>query len=475
MPLMAVRSSLARPAKAIEYITNPSKAAFISVQNLNPDKDFAEQFENTAKFFNKNTAYSDRKYYHFKLSPNPKDGVTAEQCQKYAEAVCSSLFPNFECVVATHTDSGVIHSHVIINSVSFETGLKFHATDKEYGQMKDIANEIGLKHGMSVTNWRTPSAERLTTTEAHLRLSGGLSWKDELREVITIAKKTSDNIIEFEDVLAEYGVALSRVTANTISYLHPEHKQAVRGERLGADFTKEAIELSFLEKEKMLALSGEISYREKLKQAIRLSGMNSMAYITEANQRYELSVIISSAVSQASSKENFVTILAEKYGIECVFSEETVFYRRADTNGWINGDDLNCGKEKFKYVIDKQTHGADSRGHRSYVERGSRIRGAFDERNGRCGSTDTSAFEQAAVTATHGLPSGEGEVTSGHEGYVHTTNGRGDASVGNADVGNQRTNGGNRRGTEGADGGSVRDTEGEVSEHRANSNNPPKQ
>ncbi len=480
MPLMAVRSSLARPAKAIDYITKPEKAAFVSAQNLKEDGDYAAQLERTAAAFGKNTAYADRKYYHFKLSPDPKDGVSAEQCQRYAEAVCARLFSDYECVIATHTDSGVIHSHIVLNSVSFDTGLKFHATDNEYGAMKDIANEIGLKHGMSVTDWRKPSAERILTAEAHLRLEGKISWKDELREVISLAKQTADNIIEFEDILSEYGVVMPRCTAYTVSFLHPEQKKAIRGERLGADYTREAIEKAFTEKEKTLSESGEISYRDKLKQNLRRIGVSAAErseYLTAAANRYELSVIISSVASSSASKDSFKATLRELYGVECVFSDEAVFYRRADTEGWIKGTDINekCGKENIEYVINEFKNRSDGSPESRERQRRAEAISASLGGNRGFGNTDTPTDEQAAASKADGLSSGSGEAEGATHKSIHESFGRAEPTAEGADGRNEGTAGRHRQGAEGADGISVRGFEGTVQRGRNNSSETPKQ
>lgn len=265
MPLFKGTSSKATPYLAIDYIMDPDKAVLCETWNVGlpqgaSSQEIADAFMRTAKMFNKGTDYDERKYYHFKFSPNPEDRVPPEVCQKAAMELARELFPGFECVVTTHIDSGVIHSHIIINSVNFETGRKFHVSMKEYAAMKDHANEVGLRYGMTPLDWRSAMEEKRqilkeglaldpTVTEQRIVLRGGTSWKEELREVIDLAKKECDNIIEFEDYLANYGVVLPRCTENTISYLHPKRNKPVRGYLLGEGYTAEAIDRCFLEKE----------------------------------------------------------------------------------------------------------------------------------------------------------------------------------------------------------------------------------
>ena len=105
MPLLKCSASKARPKNGIGYITDPKKAAIVSVKNLFNDEDYAKQFEETAARFGKGEKYDERKYYHFKLSCARKDNVTPEKAHAYAEEIAEAFFKNYECVIATHTDT----------------------------------------------------------------------------------------------------------------------------------------------------------------------------------------------------------------------------------------------------------------------------------------------------------------------------------------------------------------------------------
>src|ERR1035437_3626193 len=76
-------------------------------------------------------------------------------------------------------------------------------------------------------------------------MKGGKRWKQKVRDVIDVAMASVDNSKGFFEWLERYGVK-SRVTNKTISFLHPKKTQSIRGDRLGADYTKEGIERSFV-------------------------------------------------------------------------------------------------------------------------------------------------------------------------------------------------------------------------------------
>lgn len=238
MPLFKCSASKAKPKNGIRYITDQNKAAFVSVRNLFDDEDYAKQFEETAERFGKGEKYDERKYYHFKLSCARKDNVTPEKAHAYAEEIAEAFFKNCECVIATHTDTQTVHSHIIVNAVDPITGKKLQFSQKEYAKMKDEVNRIGKEHGYTETNFRKRSKNSRTSVEKKIILKGGTSWKEELREVIAEAVKKTKSPEAFKKYLDEcYGVKITR-DGKDYSYLHPEKQKPVRGAKLGENYTK---------------------------------------------------------------------------------------------------------------------------------------------------------------------------------------------------------------------------------------------
>ena len=238
MPLFKCSASKAKPKNGIRYITDPKKAAFVSAKNLFEDEDYAKQFEETAKRFGKGEKFDERKYYHFKLSCARKDNVTPRRAHDFAEEVAEAFFKNYECVIATHTDTETVHSHIIVNAVDPITGKKLQFGKAEYAAMKDEVNRIGKEHGYTETDFRKRSKNSRTPIEKKIILKGGTSWKEELREVIAEGIKNSKTPEEFKEYLDKcYGVKIMR-DCKDYSYLHPEKQKPVRGAKLGENYTK---------------------------------------------------------------------------------------------------------------------------------------------------------------------------------------------------------------------------------------------
>ncbi len=369
MPLFKGTSSKAKPHKAIEYITNPNKAAFVDTVNMVPGENYAERFIQTANFFGKNSDFDERKYYHFKFSPDVKDNVSPESCQAAALELAKKLFPGHECVVATHVDTGVVHSHIVINSVSFETGKKLRVLTSEYAFMKDYANEVGRRYGMTPLDWRNAVEEKRqsrSSVEQKIILRGGTSWKEELREVIDLAKAECDNIIEFEDYLADYGITLPRCTDETISYLHPNRQKPVRGSTLGKEYTSEAIDKCFFEKEIKQEVH-TVKYLKELldmKHTLVFSDAEWARHCNMLTNREEVRLFLRNTAIDSTDEQAFLKNLEENYGLIQTQVDGEEAYIKKDTNEIFKISDLgnqySNRKEIISNVIGEQTYRAYS-------------------------------------------------------------------------------------------------------------------
>ena len=241
MPLFKCSASKAKPKNGIAYITDEKKAKIVSVRNLFEDEDYAKQFDETASRFGKGDKFDERKYYHCKLSCARQDNVSPEKAHAYAEELTAKLFQNYECVIATHTDTQTVHSHIVVNAVDPITGKKLQFNKQDYVKMKDEANRIGKKYGFTETDFRKRGKNSRTAVEKKIMLKGGTSWKEELREVIAEATKNSTTPDKFKDYLEKcYGVKITR-DRKDYSYLHSEKQKPIRGEKLGTNYTKKEI------------------------------------------------------------------------------------------------------------------------------------------------------------------------------------------------------------------------------------------
>lgn len=259
MAIVTIKASKATPGKALDYITDKGKAALVSVYQLDPSQDLAKQMMGTAKLWGKAQDEDARKYYHLKISFDPKDWtrnggpLTEREALQIGMQIMREFCPGSESAGSVHTDKDHLHFHGVINAVDLQTGKMLDMRNADYRRLKDRVQEICAERGLTAIDWRKATKEKRaregqsweavdeTFAEKGLKARGKATWKDELREKIDAAVKSSCSMDEFRAKLQASGVTLTRCTEQTISYKLGEHK-ACRGDALGGDYTVAAIQ-----------------------------------------------------------------------------------------------------------------------------------------------------------------------------------------------------------------------------------------
>ncbi len=165
--VFAVRNHLAR---AVSYAANPEKTdeaitlgASVDYA-LNPDKTEQRLFESAVNCQRPGTAYGEmvatkKRFsktggvlaYHFIQSFKPGE-VTPEQAHAIGVEFARRCFgERFEAVIGTHLDRQHLHNHIVVNSVSFMDGIKYHSSPGSYFHtIRGTSDELCREHGLSV-------------------------------------------------------------------------------------------------------------------------------------------------------------------------------------------------------------------------------------------------------------------------------------------------------------------------------------
>ena len=80
-----------------------------------------------------------------------KGEITPEQAHEIGMKLAEELWGDkFQVVVTTHLNTNHIHNHIVLNSVSFEDGLKYYDNHTNYAKMRHISDELCKEYGLSV-------------------------------------------------------------------------------------------------------------------------------------------------------------------------------------------------------------------------------------------------------------------------------------------------------------------------------------
>ena len=171
------------------------------------------------------------------------DGLTPQRANELGRETARRLAPGHQAVVFTHTDGkgGKTHNHIVINAVSVQDGKKLN-TRGFLNDARRVSNEISRENGLHVITERTRGT-RFTQAEQGLADRGVQSWKDELREVVEVARDSCRSMEQFRTKLEGYGVRISerkRDGETGWTYQHPNGMKC-RAAKLGEDYTPQAI------------------------------------------------------------------------------------------------------------------------------------------------------------------------------------------------------------------------------------------
>jgi hypothetical protein len=310
---------------------------------MDDSRDYAKQFIETCRLYGKGSGYDERKYYHFKISPDPADNPTPQQCHELAERMAKELFSTHECVIATHTDTYTIQSHIIINAVSFETGKKFHMNIGKYRNSKDLADIVGAEMGFTPLDWKTKTAEKLDRifaddeitpdakyiTHAEIQIAkrdtdGTASWKEALRQAIDEAKAYCKDRAEFQRYLQDhFGVTMPRNTGKTVSFVHPAvgETYTIRGNKLGSDYTAASIDQVLQENAERSLINAGLHVAEEQPDATTTI---AVATETAADPFANIPIIVSQSTVENGNRERIAPRSISDVGAELRSLDEAV-------------------------------------------------------------------------------------------------------------------------------------------------------
>lgn len=147
-------------------------------------------------------------FYQYAQSFSPTEKLTPEQAHEISMEFAEKAWPGQEVLVATHCDANHLHSHFVINSVSFESGKKLRQSPSTLRQLRALSDEICLAHGLSVLTPYENGGRRISNREYRARMRGN-SWKQKLAEDIDKSMEYSGSREEFVRAMSILGYRMT--------------------------------------------------------------------------------------------------------------------------------------------------------------------------------------------------------------------------------------------------------------------------
>ena len=181
-----------------------SKRQLVSGINCDGANSFRE-FMATKKVYGKADGIF---FYQYAQSFSPTEKLTPEQAHEISMEFAEKAWPGQEVLVATHCDASHIHTHFVINSVSFESGKKLRQSPSTLRQLRALSDEICLAHGLSVLTPYENGGRRISNREYRARMRGN-SWKQKLAEDIDKSMEYSGSREEFVRAMSILGYRMT--------------------------------------------------------------------------------------------------------------------------------------------------------------------------------------------------------------------------------------------------------------------------
>ena len=232
---------------AIRYVENDDKTdqtMYVSGINCSKHNAYNEMIAVKRRFGErgKNIAY------HGFQSFAPGE-VTPEEAHSIGKETARRMWgAQYQVVVTTHLNTGKIHNHFVLNSVSFKTGKKFRNGIGDRFELRKISDAICAERNKSVIQGNKFYSNK---KEYWVKKNGGMTHRDMLRKDIDEALSQSCSFREIEYYLKTLGYKFER----DFYYDHPSvyadgWKRAVRISSLGEQYSKENIHKRCLENQR---------------------------------------------------------------------------------------------------------------------------------------------------------------------------------------------------------------------------------
>ena len=241
---------------SVAYASNEKKTGLDGVIDyaVNPDKTEQRLFQACINCKSTDTAYAEMQNvkkrwkkengvlgYHFIQSFKPGE-TTPEQAHQIGIEFAKQCFGDrFQVVIGTHLDKKHLHNHIVVNSVSFFDGKKYHSSPASYyNKIRFNSDKLCEENNLSII---TPKGRGLHYAEWKAIKEGRPTIRGSIRRDIDEIIKCSYTMEQFWQNLKKRGFIIHRKGPNIkhTSIIAPNAKRPMRLDNLGKGYSEAEI------------------------------------------------------------------------------------------------------------------------------------------------------------------------------------------------------------------------------------------
>lgn len=221
--------------KNMNYITE--EQCFVSGINCSIENPYQDMMLTKERFNKKDGILGFHAFQSFK-----KGEVTPELAHEIGIKLANEMWGDrFEVVVATHHNSGIIHNHFVINSVSFIDGKKYYDKRETYAELRHLSDMLCEEYGLSVLKEKTCEKSGINYSHYSNKYMEHSNYYTTTKRDIDYAIMQAYTYEDFETLLKRMGYEVN-YRANKLTLCRKPYKKNIRVERCyGEEYSKESI------------------------------------------------------------------------------------------------------------------------------------------------------------------------------------------------------------------------------------------
>ena len=294
----------------VNYAKNGEKTEhgiLVSGVNCLPQSAY-EQMALTKKFYHK-----ENKILGFHIIQSFKcQEVSPKKANQIRKELAEELWGDkYQVLVCTHVNKENVHNHLVLNSVSFIDGRKYHNSNSDIAFMKDMSDRLCIKYGISIVETNRAETEK---NYREKRMDNFNRSDEKMKKIINDiddAIKRSKRYSDFKLNLIAKGYENIKDTGKYFSFKSPYYARNIRLDRIyGDEYSVESIKykIYYITKENMPVANLKKKYYKK-----KFIGKKLNKFLLNTSSFYRLYVHYLYAFKILPSKINQQELTPEYY------------------------------------------------------------------------------------------------------------------------------------------------------------------
>lgn len=249
----------------VNYAKNGEKTEhgiLVSGVNCLPQSAY-EQMTLTKKFYHK-----ENKTLGFHIIQSFKgQEVSPQKANQIGKELAEELWGDeYQVLVCTHVNKENVHNHLVLNSVSFIDGKKYHNSNADIAFMKDMSDRLCVKYGLSIVETNRAETEKSYRQKKMDNFNRGDEKMKKIINDIDDAIKRSKRYSDFKLNLIAKGYENIKDSGKYFSFKSPYYSRNIRLDRIyGDEYSVEKIKhkIYYITKEKIPVANFKKKYYKK--------------------------------------------------------------------------------------------------------------------------------------------------------------------------------------------------------------------